>query len=198
MIRSCLRCGAELITEIKYCKACARIVIKKYQSDRYFRVKGFKPILRRVCYCGEKFETTWESKKYLHEVCRLTAKTAKQRIRRQDPEKMALRIKNKICLQCPKPVTSKSHRVQHCSEECLYVWQLPRLGRKVADKRAYERAVSKRQREWEKTQDNIGFINEGHAPMAIQHMAVEKIDRNWDRILKGLATAPTIAPHMRN
>ena len=109
-----------------------------------------------------------------------------------------MRNKAKTCLQCPNPVTSKSHRVQHCSEECTHIWQIAHLGRELADRRAYQRAVAKRQREHDRADYKLATSRElGYCPMTIQYTAPEKIDRNWDRFILALATAPKVAPHKR-
>ena len=167
----------------KLCEACVPIVHKKQQSDRYFRIKGLKPVFKKVCFCGERFETTWLSKIHCGDPCRAKFKLLRFKISRQNPEIAKGRVKNKICMQCPNPVTSKSHRVQHCSEECTYAWQLPRLGRKIADQRAAQRATAKKQREHEERQDEAFAKNVKIPPPQLQRLSPEHIERYWGRIV---------------
>ncbi len=184
---NCTSCGEDLPensrAQKKLCEACVPVVHKRQQSDRYFRIKGLKPVFKKVCLCGEKFETTWLSKIHCGELCRIRLKIIRRKIARQNPGVAAKRAWKKPCLQCSSPVTSRSHRVQHCSEECLYAWQVPRLGREIADQRASQRAMAKRQREHEKRQDEALLVNVEIPPIQLQHLSPEQIERYWDRIV---------------
>ncbi len=80
----------------------------------------------------------------------------------------------------------------------MYEYQVEHLGQKVADKRAAQRTTAKSIRDNARLIDEVMCKEDGYCPQAVQALAPEKIEGDWDKIWKGVSFAPKVPPHKRN